>query len=141
MSIEPEENYSLFDKASIDADEIAAMTKKLESVPHKWPLALANILDLLCAFYEKRGDSKVTAGVKAREVVLLLGRYMGGREFYLPSTGNLKRALRDHEIWLRMGKEEPAQLAIEYGITTVRVYQIRAEQQALRMKRAQPELF
>lgn len=110
--------------------------------PDRWPRAMVELIDVFTAGAQRAGlaDSPAAAQRIARWAVLTLAEYGGGRQLYLPKGEGLRLALRDAQIWQEFDGRNTAALAIKHRLTTVRVYQILAEQRALRRGRTQPEL-
>lgn len=107
----------------------------------KWPKALADLVDVIEAAHRRAGDDADTALARSLITVRAISIYAGGRPLYLPKRDVLDRALRDREIWQRHTGGNVDALAEAYGLTTVKVYAILAEQRALYRKRIQPMLF
>ncbi len=76
---------------------------QLDHVAEKgdWPKTLVELIEFLGHEAERQRmfDSREQAFVVARWVVLSLGQYFGGRQFYLPKGDKLALAIRDHQIW------------------------------------------
>lgn len=128
-----------------EADELDRLTALAGSTaaqnPDKWPRLLANMLDVVDAAFRRQGLAAAQAGSLARLAMLALAKYHGGVSFYLPSGEEIERALRDDEIWRDIGPLSAEDLARRHEISVQRVYQIYAEQRALRKARQQPGLF
>ena len=128
---------------SDDLDELLANIDTLESDPKLWPKALH---DLICVIESqiKRHHPALTdqAYELARSNVMAIAHYLGGRQLYLPRDDRLQRALRDHRIYERYkGRKNHDELATEYGLTTIQIYNIVAQQRQLATARVQPRLF
>ena len=78
---------------------------------------------------------------QARKLVAALAHYMGGRSYYLPSGDRLMNALRDDQIYSRFDGRNVEQLRRAYGLGQTQIYTIIAQQRALHVRRAQPDLF
>lgn len=99
---------------------------------------LAEMADVLEALFKRRGlpnDPHTAAAI----VITELARYMGGQQVYLPRGDDLLRALRDRQIYRRLGPKTAAELASEYGLTDSQVYRIARTQRALRKKKREEE--
>lgn len=133
------------DLLPIDAAELARLAESdaaRASVPlEKWPRQLVELLDCARAALLRAGVSDDVADTHTRIVLQSMAELHGGRSFNLPKGMALDNALRDDTIWRLMGKVSADELARRYNITLQRVYQIYAEQRALRRKREQPGLF
>ncbi|RTL55623.1 MAG: hypothetical protein EKK46_06315 [Rhodocyclaceae bacterium] len=101
----------------------------------KWPKLLADMLDVAEAALKRETVSADLAEKLARSTVLGLAIYFGGRQIYVPVGQKLRQALRDDEIYRAFGREAVEDIAKTHGITTVRAYQINAEQRKLRRGR------
>lgn len=133
------------DLLPVDVAELARLAEAdtaRAAVPlEKWPRQLVELLDCSRAALIRAGRPEAEAEDIARRVVASIAELHGGRSFNLPRGVALANALRDDEIYRLMGRVSVEALADRYGLTIQRVYQIYAEQRALRQARMQPGLF
>lgn len=132
------------DLAPVDPDQAESLVgQDLSAVPeHKWAPMLANMVAVLEALYRRRGMGETEAFRLASDGAMELAEYFGGRVVYLPRGDRLKNALRDAEIYRRfLGSRNADQLAEEFGLGVIRIYQIHAEQKALHLAKVQGKLF
>lgn len=126
-----------------DLDTLLANIDTLESDPKLWPKTLHDLMCVIEAQIKHRHPEHAKhAYTLARSNVLAIAHYLGGRQLYLPRDDRLQRALRDHLIYERYrGRANHDSLAAEYGLTTIQIYNIVAQQRKLKLARIQPQLF
>lgn len=107
----------------------------------KWPRQLVELLDASRAALLRGGVQADEADRLARITMQAIAELHGGRSFNLPKGNALKNALRNDVIWVEMGKTPVEDLARRFDITIQRIYQIYADQRAMRRKRQQTDLF
>jgi Mor family transcriptional regulator len=100
----------------------------------QWKYAVPGMVQRLASAHEREGRGPECAQRIAHESLLALGEYFGGRGFYLPRGEAVFRALRDKEIMHRIGKERAADLAREFGVCAVQIYDIVRTQRAAARK-------
>lgn len=123
-------------------DELLKKAAAALDVPREhWPKSLADMLDVAMAALERGGLTPDLAGEYARRVMLAIAKFHGGLSWYLPAGDDIERAMRDDRIFRDSGRVSPQEIARREDISLQRVYQIVAEQMALRRKALQPELF
>lgn len=96
-----------------------------------WPRIIVEMAEVLEAFFMRRGRPERDAQLLARDAIVELSAYMGGRQMYLPRGDRLKTAFRDRDIYRRLGSEKASSLAAEFGLTETHVYRIARAQRAL----------
>lgn len=105
-----------------------------------WPSVLANLKDVMEAHFRRRGHAAPAASAasdEAREAVLELAHYFGGRPIYLPRGDRLKIELRDQELYQRFNGSNASELSDEYRITIRHVQRIiKAQMERKRMSGA-----
>lgn len=107
----------------------------------KWPLVLADILDVLESEFRRR----VKAGAEARELAVIatiaLARHIGGRPVHLPRGVRLEQAIRDREIFRawRDGRDV-TDLARAHSLDLSNIYKIIGAQRAIARQR-ETDLF
>jgi Mor family transcriptional regulator len=106
-----------------------------------WPQLLSDMLRVLEAHKKRRGMSAEEAFEHAREDVLALAEYFGGRMAYLPKGERLKVALRDAAIWRRFNGQNARELAMEYKLSAPHLYNVLARQRTLHVSKLQGRLF
>lgn len=96
-----------------------------EDLPRRrWPKQLAKLMDVLVALYVRRGRTKEEAIIEAREIVLAMALYQGGRPLYLAKGAALEAALRDARIWHSFNGRNTHELADETGLTLRQVQKV-----------------
>lgn len=123
----------------VPADALEHM--KDPEIRGKWPKALADLVEVIEASMIRAGDAPELAQRRAFVIVRALSHYAGGRQLYIPRGDTLERALRDRQIWGKYTGKNIEDLAAEFGLTTITVYSVIAEQRVLHRKRIQPSLF
>lgn len=101
----------------------------------KWPAKLAELTEVIGSALVRSGRKPNDAWKDAQVAVLAVAEYQGGQLFYIPRGDRIKTVLRDQEIYRRMGKEKPEDLAAEYRLSVTRIYTIAAQQRNLQRKR------
>ncbi|HGE8286706.1 Mor transcription activator family protein [Serratia marcescens] len=128
-----------------DDPRVGQLLDHLDCIPaaemeRQWPQMLVALMDVL----EKELGRQTVPGdnrQQARKLVAALAHYMGGRSYYLPSGDRLMNALRDDQIYSRFDGRNVEQLRRAYGLGQTQIYTIIAQQRALHVRRAQPDLF
>jgi Mor family transcriptional regulator len=124
-----------------DATDLLERVDEKHLPEGRWPQMLADFVDVLRAAYQRAGIDPDQTDRLARQGVMALSDYLGGRYFYLAKGENLKQALRDDEIWREFDGQNIAELAQRYSVSERHVYRVLAEQRAMRRKRRQGQLF
>lgn len=106
-----------------------------------WPQSLVDMLQVVEVELRHKGFDDAEAGRIAGWALQALARYFGGRMWYLPKGEKLANALRDREIFRAMRRGGAKALAVRYGLTEQRIYEIYREQRTLYQRRHQCELF
>ena len=106
-----------------------------------WPQLLLDMLLVVQAAYTDIGAQPEQARELAFVAMRALAHYHGGRTFYLPRGDKLEQALRDVRMWDEFNGKNIGELCTRYKLTEQRVYQVLAEQRALRQRKIQPALF
>lgn len=133
----------LFGHGAVTDEDIDRLSRDLagEEFSHAWPDTLAELVDVFTAHFASRGVEEATAAAEARAVAIRLAKHFGGRAVYLPNGKNMETALRDDEIYRRVGRETVDQLARYYRLSQTQIYDIIARQRKLRVSRTQGRLF
>ncbi len=106
----------------------------------KWAKTLVEYVQVLESLYVRRGMTADQAFNMARDSVMELAEYRGGRVEYLPKGDELKTALEHAEIYRRAKAGNIEALAAEFKHSVIHIYRIIRTQQALHIKRIQTEL-
>lgn len=131
----------LFGAEGLEAADIDRLAEHLGDIDHAWPATLAELCDVLCHTWQRRGVTPEQAESDARLAAVTIARHFGGRQFYLPVGESLERALRDREIYQRWSASEAIRsLSRAYRLTETQIYDIVARQRKLRFERAQGRL-
>lgn len=126
-----------------DLDTLLNNIDTLESDPRLWPKTLHDLMCVMEAQIKHQHPAHAElAYTLARTNVMAIAHYLGGRQLYLPRDDRLQRALRDHLIYQEYkGRVNHDELASKYGLTTIQIYNIVAQQRKLYTDRLQPQLF
>ncbi|WP_297829952.1 Mor transcription activator family protein [Thermomonas sp.] len=92
--------------------------------PHRWPQQLAAMVDVLVAVFQRRGQTHEQSVASAREVVLALALYFGGRPVYLAKGELLETALRHARIWHAFNGRNAHELAEREDLTLRQIQKI-----------------
>lgn len=123
-------------ESGAEMEKILERSGDLLQVAHSWPKTLVELTDVLCAHFKQIGMAPPAAKDFSQKVIIVIAHHLGGRMFYLPRDRKLRLALRDDAIWREFDGANVHELAQRYELTTNRVYQILAEQRALRRTHA-----
>lgn len=135
-----EEQADLFGELPADLAELLDKVDIGEfSSPHAWPKLLGELVDVVEAQLSRDGLNQPRR--HAQRVMMALAHFGGGKIIYLPRGQKLRTALRNHEIWRRFNGKNVRELADEYRLTAIQIYNIIREQRALHRKRHQRDLF
>lgn len=107
----------------------------------KWTGTLVQMLDSIQATLMRLGMKEEQAAQTALAIVYDHATNFGGIQYYLPKGDELKRALRDREIYRLAGKTDVAVLAQRYNLSTKQIWEIQRTQHALHIKKIQPALL
>ncbi len=118
--------------AAIENSEAAVA----ELTARKWPDTLVELFEVVSHALKKRATISDDTDACAIAAVRAIAFTFGGRSFYLPRGNKINLALRDAEIFQRANRNNIDDLAIEFEISQVRIYQILKQQRLLRDKRA-----
>jgi Mor family transcriptional regulator len=130
-------NHDLFGNLPMP-DNLDAVPVEIEDA---WPQLLTDMLQVVQAAYVDQGAQPDQARELAIIALRALASYHGGRTFYLPRGDRLEQALRDARMWDEFNGKNIGDLCTRYRLTEQRVYQVLAEQRALRSRKIQPALF
>ncbi len=121
------------------------LPESLDAVPVEiedaWPQLLTDMLQVVQAAYADAGAKPEQARELSFVALRALAKYHGGRTFYLPRGDGLEQAFRDARMWAEFNGRNIRELGEKYDLTEQRVYQVLAEQRALRSRKIQPTLF
>lgn len=115
----------------------------LESDPRLWPKTLHDLMCIMEAQVKTRHPELADQAYQlARTNVIAVAHYLGGRQLYLPRDERLQKAFRDYKIYHhQFTGNNHHEIANEYGLTSVQIYNIIANQHKLHIARIQPSLF
>ena len=100
----------------------------------KWQGILANMVDVIDHRLAELGVNQ--SNIVAKEVVLSLANYNGGRAIYLPKGDIIKTAMRDRQIYQEFTGHNHDYLALQHQLTNKRIYEIIAQQRLLNSQQA-----
>lgn len=123
------------DLETLDPETVLARLQV--DAPGAWEGALGEMLDIVTATLGRRGVTDARA--RAAEIVIDLGTAMGGR--YLPKGDNVRRSVRDAQIWRDYNGRNVNELAARYRLSVVRIYQVIGSQRKISREGRQSELF
>lgn len=126
----------------MDADVMDLLTQMGPWVPseHQWPEQLAALYDVMLA-YSARTMPAERAAIDARDRVVVIAEYFGGRNLYMPSNDQLRMAVRDAMLFQLQGVVPTDELMRRFGLTAAAISMICTEQRKLRVRRMQGDLF
>lgn len=125
-----------------DQDPMGLIGRDVGDVPDdRWAQALVDMVRVQEAVYLRHGRSKEDAFALAREGVMALAEYFGGRMWYLPRGDRLRVAMRDAEIFRRARRGNVRDLAEEFSLSEPQLYRIIRQQHALHLRKIQGRLF
>ncbi len=127
-----EQTELLADDGRDDTLELLANASAEDLPRRRWPKNLAAMVDVLVALYRRRGREADQAEDEAREVVLALALYFGGRPVYLPNGEQLEAALKHARIWHEFDGRNAHELADRHDLTLRQVQNIIADQMRYR---------
>ncbi|WP_028489022.1 Mor transcription activator family protein [Thiothrix lacustris] len=107
----------------------------------KWPETLVQMLDGVHATLLRIGMDDERAAQVSLTIVHDHANNFGGCQYYLPKGDELKRALRDREIYRLAGKTDVAVLAQRYNLSMKQIWEIQRAQRTLHINKIQPSLF
>ena len=113
----------------------------INTARHKWPEILVQLLDNAARTITQCGVDAEKAEQLALEVVREQAMLFGGMQIYLPKGDDLKRALRDREIYRQAGRIDIAILARQHNLSMKQIWEIQRTQRELHIQRIQPTLF
>lgn len=136
-----EEQQSLLGSNSYSEDLLKNIDKvPVSEIKEHWPQDAAALL----AIFESRlkgvlGEDK--ASKYAIDLLTAAAQYGGGRKWYLPTKEKLMKLFRDQQIFSDSRRMQVRDLVTKYQMGESQIYNIIKEQQALKTRRVQPELF
>lgn len=108
---------------------------------HRWPKALCELSDFVQAQLKNTGVSEQQQINLADKVLLAMAMYSGGRGFYLPNAKTTRDFIRNRRIYQAFTGRNHKELAHQYRMSEIRIYQIIKEQRAMDVARRQPGLW
>jgi Mor family transcriptional regulator len=133
----------LFLDEPLDDAAILSHLDDLGSVDQRhWPQRLVELIDVVAeCLVRKHSLDKAVAHGQARDIAIVIGRYFGGQQVYIPFGKELERAVRDKAIWNDYTGENIDALVPKYRLTKVMLYNIIRAQRRLHVDRIQRNLF
>lgn len=131
-------NAELFADLELPESLDACLPVEIEEA---WPKLLVDMLQVVQSAYQDAGAKPEQARGLAIIGLRALANYHGGRTFYLPRGDKLEQALRNAQMWEEFNGKNVGDLCTKYRLTEQMVYQILAEQRAVRARKIQPGLF
>jgi Mor family transcriptional regulator len=135
------EQAPMFDPRSCDALDLIEHLGDEVPPESRWPKTLADLFRVLEAYNRRAGMSDERAALDARDRVVLIGEYFGGRMVYIPKGDALRTAALHAQIWSEFTGRNHEDLAQRYGINVVSIYDILKQQRKLFQRRIQGRLF
>jgi Mor family transcriptional regulator len=109
---------------------------------HAWPHTLAELVEVMSnRLRAAHGYDDEESNQVARDLVMLLGKHLGGRMTYLPKGDQLRRAIRDAQIYHEFNGVNHNELAARFQLSSVSIYSIVQKQKQLLIEKVQPSLF
>lgn len=102
---------------------------------------LADVAEQTARNLIKHGISEEKACDIGNELADFFSEHWNGQNIYMVADSQFKLSKRDHEIYQRMERGNAHELAKEFGLSYVRVYQIYKRCLAIARSRRQPGLF
>ena len=136
------ESGELFD--ALTCDPLDLIERAGEDLPevHRWPKRMAEMFDIEFRYSKRRGMADDEAAIDAGSRVILLCDYLGGgAPMYLPRGDDLRRAVRDSQLYRRANRDNLEALARESGMTVTALYDLIAREKRLRLRKMQGRLF
>lgn len=132
------------DAFGVDHEQLLQRLEQLPDDQHAQVQAAlpAMLQSMMALFTDELSRQQVPAPERlAARLVTAQAHYFGGMQLYLPRNDRLKKALRDIDIWQQFNGSNHRQLARQYGLTEITIYQIVAEQRLAEKARRQLGLF
>ena len=107
----------------------------------KWPETLVQMLDCVQATLLRHGFDDDRAEQVAMSVVHDHAANFGGCQYYLPKGDEVRRALRDRDIYQQAGKVDVAVLAQRHHLSMKQIWEIQRTQRQLHIKKNKPTLI
>lgn len=126
------EQAELLQDNAEDTATLLANASEEDMPRHRWPRQLADLVDVTAAVFRRRGRTADEAVEEAREVVLALAVYFGGRPVYLPKGAALEAALLHAQIWHSFNGRNTDELAERHGLTVRQVQKVLKQQMKYR---------
>lgn len=138
--MDPQEQTTLFDAMTCDVLDLIEHAGEVDQ--RVWPQRLHQLFEIHRAYNRTRlRMPDAQAAADARDRSILLGDYLGGRQFILPRGDALRQALRDKQIWLEFTGNNAEALAEKHKLHITHLYRILREQRVLFTAKIQGRLF
>lgn len=106
-----------------------------------YPDLLVDLATILGEALQKQGVDAVRAADVAFVATEHVRKCWSGQMLYLPKGTQYELSQRDQLIWQKFNGHNHYPLAVEFGLTEMRIYQILKRVHAAELKRVQPDLF
>jgi Mor family transcriptional regulator len=132
---------TMFDALTCDPLELIERGGDVLDDRTRWPMRLVEIYDIEFAYSLRQGLDRDAAARDAAARTILIADYIGGSSIYLPRGDELRRAVRDSEVYTRHRGSNHDALAREIGMTSTKLYELIAREKARRTRKLQGRLF
>ena len=132
-----ETQTDLFEHDEIDPS-VLEHTSGLPRENQRWPSLLLELRGVLASELKDKVEDEDAVSL---QLALAVGEHIGGMQVYLPRGDQLRRQLRNIEIYDKFSGNNIKQLAREYHVSDKTIYEIIAKMRALESQRRQPSLF
>lgn len=131
----------LFD--AVECDIVDLLEHMGDELPEReqWPERLHELWTVTVAALRRREPDLQRCELLARDVVIAIGDYLGGRNWIIPRGDALRTALRDAEIYRVSRRGNAQQLATDLGLHITQLHRIIRQQHRLHQRKMQGRLF
>jgi|LNFM01.1.fsa_nt_gb Mor family transcriptional regulator len=141
MNTSKAEQPELFDALTCDPLDLIERGGEALAETSRWPQRLQELFDIELRYSRRSMDEK-SASADAGARTILIADYLGGSSIYLPRGDALRQAVRDAIIYARYkGQANHDELAREFGMTSIHLYEVIAREKRRQLKRRQGRLF
>jgi Mor family transcriptional regulator len=132
---------SMFDALTCDPLDLIERGGDALNDRTRWPAKLAELYDIEYQCGLRRGLPPDEAATDATARTIMIADYLGGSSVYLPRGDELRRAVRDSEVFRRHRGNNHEELAREIGMTSTKLYELIAREKRRRQRKMQGRLF
>jgi Mor family transcriptional regulator len=125
----------------LESETLEQLRERAGHTHDQWPESLQDLRATVKATLGREGIKGKPADVLTDVLIVEISILFGGHRVYIPRGELLKKALRDQQIYERLGRESAADLATEYGMSEQWIYEIAGRQKQLLIRRTQGTLF